>query len=47
MVKADTYIGLIHVDVQKFWVERKLVKLAFPTVGAEASWYSIFQTTGI
>ena len=35
--KADTYMGLIHVDVQKLWVERQLVKLGFPTVSGEAS----------
>ena len=37
MAKADTYMGLIRVDVRKLWVERQLVKLGFPTVGAEAS----------
>ena len=37
MAKADTYMGLIRVDVRKLWVERQLVKLGFPTVSAEAS----------
>ena len=35
--KADTYMGLVRVDVRKLWVERQLVKLGFPTVGSEAA----------
>ena len=33
--KADTYMGLIRVDVRKGWVERQLVKLGFPAVGSK------------
>jgi hypothetical protein len=36
--KADTYMALIHDDVQKLWVQKQLVELGFPMVagGSEA-----------
>ena len=34
--KADTYIGLVCVDMQKLWVQRQLVKLGFPDVSSKA-----------
>jgi len=33
--KADTYMGLIRVDVRKLWIQRQLVKLGFPAIGSE------------
>jgi hypothetical protein len=32
--KADTYMGLVRIDVRKLWVQRQLVKLGFPTIGS-------------
>jgi len=35
--KADTYMGLVHIDVRELWVQRQLVKLGFPAIsGSEA-----------
>ena len=28
--KADTYMALIHADVQKLWIQKELVELRFP-----------------
>jgi len=33
--KADAYMGLIRVDVQKLWIQRQLVKLGFPAISSE------------
>ena len=34
--KANTYMALVRVDVQKLWVQRQLVDLGFPVVGGSA-----------
>ena len=28
--EADTYMALIHADVQKLWIQKELVELRFP-----------------